>query len=47
MINIIIRIRDTGCYTQGVTYERFASFQGMWQARTEVDWTIQDFGEVR
>jgi hypothetical protein len=32
---------------QGVTYERFASFQGPRQARTEVHWTIQDFGEER
>jgi hypothetical protein len=35
------------CLPQGVTYERFASFQGPRQARTEVHWTIQDFGEER
>jgi hypothetical protein len=32
---------------QGVTYERLVSFQGPRQARTEVHWTIQDFGEER
>jgi flagellar basal body L-ring protein FlgH len=30
-----------------VTYERFASFQATKQARIEVHWTIQDFGEKR
>jgi hypothetical protein len=35
------------CIPQGVTYERFLSFQGPRQARTEVHWTIQDFGEER
>jgi hypothetical protein len=32
---------------QCVTYERFVSFHGSRQARTEVHWTIQDFGEER
>jgi hypothetical protein len=35
------------CVPQGVTYERFASFQGLREACTEVHWTIQDFGEER
>jgi hypothetical protein len=35
------------CVPQGVAYERFASFQGLRQARTEVHWTIKDFGEER
>jgi hypothetical protein len=32
---------------QVVTYERFASFQGLRQARTEVHWAVQDFGKER
>jgi hypothetical protein len=32
---------------QGVSHERFTSFQGLRQAHTEVHWTIQDFGEER
>jgi hypothetical protein len=33
------------CTPQGVTYERFAPFQGTSQAHTEDHWTIQEFGE--
>jgi transposase InsO family protein len=35
------------CLPQRVTYERFASFQGLRQARTKIHWTVQDFGEER
>jgi hypothetical protein len=32
---------------RGVTYEGFASFKDSRQARTEIHWTIQDFGKER
>jgi hypothetical protein len=35
------------CVPQGVTYERFSLFQGTRQARTEIHWTVQDYGEER
>jgi hypothetical protein len=35
------------CIPQGVTDERFASFQSAKQACAKVCWTIQDFGQAR
>jgi hypothetical protein len=40
------KVRDF-CVPQGVTYERFAPFQGTRQAHTKVYWTVQDYREER
>jgi hypothetical protein len=41
----MLEIRADHTLNQGVTYETFAPFQCTRQTRTEVHWTVQDFGE--